>query len=125
MTTKGIRVSVTPRFEMDYSDTSNDKYVFAYRVVIENRSAKPVQLMARHWKIFDMGGIVREVKGEGVVGQQPVLQPGESHEYESWCPLTAPVGYMEGSYLMHDMVEDKNFEAAIPRFELVAPFAMN
>ena len=123
--TKGIRVSVAAQFEPDYSDLNVDKYVFSYRVHIQNQSNDTVQLLSRHWKIFDMSGIIREVEGEGVVGQQPVLRPGESHEYQSWCPLSTPMGYMEGTFFMEIYGQDEPLKVGIPRFKLTAPFAMN
>ena len=123
--TKGIRVSVEAQFEPDYSDLNVDKYVFSYRVHIQNLSNDTVQLLSRKWKIFDMAGTIREVEGEGVVGQQPVLRPGESHEYQSWCPLSTPMGYMEGKFFMEVYGQDEPLEVRVPRFKLTAPFAMN
>lgn len=123
--TNGIRVSVEAQFEPNYSDLNVDKYVFSYHVTIQNLSNDTVQLLTRHWKIFDMAGSIREVEGEGVVGQQPVLRPGESHEYQSWCPLTTPLGFMEGSFQMEVYGADDTMEVRIPRFELTVPFALN
>ena len=123
--TNGIEVSVTPSYETGHSDVDKDKYIFSYKVRIQNLSGETVQLLYRKWRIFDVNGTVRQVEGEGVVGQQPVLGPGDSHEYQSWCPLMSPMGYMEGSFQMMSKNDNKTIDVKIPRFELIAPFAMN
>ncbi|MBK7404530.1 MAG: Co2+/Mg2+ efflux protein ApaG [Phycisphaerales bacterium] len=101
----------------DQSDPTSRKYVFGYRIVITNQSDQAIQVMGRRWLIIDSAGREREVRGEGVVGQQPVLQPGEHFEYSSFCPLPTPWGTMEGSYLIHG--ESGSFAATIGRFYLV------
>ncbi len=100
--TRGIRVRVDPCFDPQRSQPAHGKWFFLYRVTIRNESADTVQLLTRHWVITDGIGRVEEVRGPGVVGEQPVLAPGEAFEYTSGCPLTTDVGKMEGSYQMVD-----------------------
>lgn len=119
-TTEGITVEVESYFVPEQSDAVLDRYVFAYRIRIHNHSAVTVQLTRRHWIIAEGDGSTREVEGEGVVGEQPVLAPGESHEYMSGAILQGPVGSMHGTYEMKR--EDGGvFQAAIPRFTLQMP----
>ncbi len=118
--TRGVRVDVDAFYLAEQSDPVTDRYVFAYRVRITNESDLPVQLMRRHWYIDDPSGEIREVEGEGVVGEQPVMDPGESHEYTSGAVIAVPLGSMRGSYEMHR--EDGSiFEAEIPLFKLEMP----
>lgn len=123
--TKGIRISIETSFQPQYSNVLANKFIFAYRVTIENLSPYTVQLMRRHWQIIDSNGIRREVEGEGVIGQQPVLEPGETHQYVSWCHLHTGLGKMLGTYQMQDCLTKEQFQAHIPEFELVAPFQLN
>lgn len=128
MTTKitdGVRVSVVTQYQEDYSSPLQDHFVFTYRVTIENCSAYTVQLLRRHWFIFDSNAVNKEVEGEGVIGQQPILEPGEIHEYVSGCNLNTGIGKMEGTYLMERVVDGKQFKAIIPEFVLVVPFLLN
>ena len=120
--TRGISVSVTPRFVEEESSPGQNRYFFAYTVEIVNNGEERVQLRSRHWRIVDGRGALQEVRGAGVVGEQPVLGPGESFSYTSGCPLTTPDGTMEGSYTMAT-AEGESFEAAIPAFSLDAPQA--
>lgn len=115
-----IAVSAVPQFIADQSDPDNDRYVFAYTITLENVGTVAAQLISRHWIITDAGDEVQEVRGLGVVGHQPLLQPGESFEYTSGCQLDTPVGTMRGSYQM--TAEDgTQFEACIPEFTLAVP----
>ncbi|MBA3997217.1 MAG: Co2+/Mg2+ efflux protein ApaG [Candidatus Accumulibacter sp.] len=115
-----IAVSAVPQFIADQSDPDNDRYVFAYTITIENVGTVAAQLISRHWIITDAGDEVQEVRGLGVVGHQPLLQPGERFEYTSGCQLDTPVGTMRGSYQM--TAEDgTQFEACIPEFTLAVP----
>ena len=100
-------------------------FIYSYHVIIENNSPSTVQLLRRHWYITDSNGTVREVEGEGVIGEQPIIQPGEIHEYESACDLRTDIGSMKGTYLMMKIHEKKTFEVTIPEFILSAPFKMN
>ena len=117
--TRGIRITVRPQYLPDHSQPIQLQYVFAYFVRIENTSKRKLKLLSRHWLIFDSIGEEREVDGEGVVGEQPVLTAGDVHEYHSYCVLKSPQGYMEGSYRFIGL-DDVLFEAEIPRFILTA-----
>lgn len=119
--TQGIRVSVEPRFSLAQSDPNEGRFVFLYHVLMENEGAAPAQLLFRHWRIHEAGGIDSEVDGEGVVGEQPLLMPGTKHEYQSFCILRSPVGFMEGYYTF---VDDggQEFHVEVPRFHLSAPW---
>ena len=120
-TTQGIRVCVEPRFVEEESQPDKRKYFFAYTVEITNMSTERVQLRSRHWRIIDGEGNIQEVRGAGVVGEQPTLGPGETFTYTSGCPLTTPDGTMQGSYTM---IADsgETFRAEIPAFSLDSPF---
>ena len=120
-TTQGIRVCVEPRFVEEESQPDRGKFFFAYTVEITNMSDERVQLRSRHWRIVDGEGRVQEVKGAGVVGEQPVLDPGETFTYTSGCPLTTPDGTMQGTYTM-ESESGGAFLAAIPAFSLDCPF---
>jgi ApaG protein len=123
--TKGIKISVTARYQELYSRPESKHYFFSYRIRIENTSSHTVQLMRRHWVIFDSACPIQEVEGEGVVGQQPTLMPGEIYEYESACNLTSEIGSMHGNYLFQSVTDENYFKVAIPRFELIVPFRYN
>jgi len=123
-TTNGIRVRITPAFLREQSDPVLSKFVFAYRVRIMNVGDRSVQLMSRYWLIVDADGESHEVEGDGVIGVQPELQPGESHEYSSFCPLQTRWGTMQGHYVFRTTDregENETFKAEISRFYLVAP----
>lgn len=119
-TTRGIVVTVKPFYLDDQSSPSDNHYVWAYRVRIENRGDQTVQLMNRHWIITDAIGRTQEVKGPGVVGEQPVLRPGDGYEYTSGTPLPTPSGIMRGSYEMADE-QGETFNIDIPAFSLDSP----
>jgi ApaG protein len=121
-TTANITVTVRPVFVPEQSKPAEDKYVWAYKVRIENRGSDTVQLRNRHWKITDARGKLEEVKGPGVVGEQPVLKPGESFEYTSGCPLRTPSGFMVGTYEM-ERADGTRFEVRVPMFSLDSPHA--
>lgn len=125
LTTKGIQISVEPFYLPHESIPIQHRYVHAYRITIENRSAHTVQLLRRHWHIVESSGVRRELEGEGVVGQQPILAPGESHQYTSWCPMMTDVGKMYGSFLMKRLEDEGKFNVRIPEFKLFPPFKMN
>jgi ApaG protein len=113
-------ISVRPQYLVEHSNPDEQHYVFAYTVTIRNTGEHTAQLVSRHWVITDGNNAVEEVRGEGVVGEQPVLKPGEAFEYTSGCPLPTPVGSMRGSY---QCVADDGtaFEAPIPEFVLSTP----
>jgi ApaG protein len=123
--TNGIKVSVISKYEPDYSSPVQQHYVFTYRIFIENKSEYTVQLLARHWYIYDSNGKVIEVQGEGVIGQQPVLEPGEIHQYVSGSNLKTSMGKMKGHYLMERVFDGAKFEVEIPEFSLIVPFKLN
>lgn len=115
-----IRVSARTAYVSEQSEPARDRYVFAYTITIENAGSATAQLISRHWIITDALGKVQEVRGEGVVGEQPVLAPGGSFEYTSGCVLETPVGTMHGSYQM--VADDgSGFDADIPAFRLAVP----
>ncbi|MBJ6128082.1 Co2+/Mg2+ efflux protein ApaG [Microvirga splendida] len=120
--TRGISVTVTPRYMPEESSPDDSRYFFAYTVEIINTGLERVQLRARHWRITDENGHVQEVRGAGVVGEEPVLGPGESFSYTSGCPLTTPSGTMQGTYLM-ETAGGETFDAEIPAFSLDIPRA--
>ncbi|MBD7942411.1 Co2+/Mg2+ efflux protein ApaG [Brevundimonas guildfordensis] len=120
--TEGVVVRVRPSYLAGQSDPAEGRWVWAYQVEIVNLSGGPVQLVARRWTITDAFGRVEEVRGPGVVGEQPVIEPGDSYAYASGCPLTTPSGSMVGAYFMQD-AEGRMFEAAIPAFSLDVPDA--
>ena len=118
--TDGVLIKVRPSYLAGQSDPEAGRWVWAYQVEIVNLTASPLQLMSRHWIITDAAGHVEEVHGPGVIGQQPVILPGESYSYASGCPLPTPSGLMVGSYEMRD-AQGQVFEASIPAFSLDVP----
>jgi ApaG protein len=119
-TTRSIKVTVKPFYLEDQSSPVENHYVWAYHVRIENRGKETVQLRHRHWQITDSRGQIKEVRGDGVVGEQPVLAPGESFEYTSGTPLPTPSGIMVGTYQMETRGGD-SFSVRIPAFSLDSP----
>ncbi|AMM52065.1 cobalt transporter [Rufibacter sp. DG15C] len=124
-TNQGVNVVVTTNYLPDYSSPAQQHFVFAYKITIENNSEFTVKLLRRHWHIFDSNNEVREVEGEGVVGQQPVLEPGETHQYVSGCNLKTGIGKMAGTFLMERLVDGRQFYATIPEFTLIVPYKLN
>ena len=123
--TKGIKISVETNFEGTFYKNYKLHFAFGYQVTIENQGKDAVQLNSRKWTIYDALNNIEDVEGEGVIGQKPVIKPGESHTYSSGCLLTSPFGAMSGFYNMVNFATTKNFEVAIPKFHLSAPFAIN
>ena len=99
--------------------------MFAYRITLQNNNAFPVKLLRRHWYIFDSNGTQREVEGEGVVGVQPQINPGEQYQYVSGCNLRTEMGKMYGTYVMENIASKKQFNVKIPVFDMIVPFKMN
>lgn len=120
--TQGILVRVEPEFLESESDPNENYFVWAYHVTIENNGGQTVQLIKRHWRITDAMGRIQEVRGAGVVGEQPVLKPGDRFVYSSGTPLSTPSGIMLGSYEMHD-ADGEPFDAEIPAFSLDSPYS--
>jgi ApaG protein len=120
--THGVRVRVVPQYLEDRSTPEDGHYFWAYTIEIANVGREPVQLRARHWRITDANGHTEEVRGPGVVGETPVIDPGKSFTYTSGCPLRTPSGLMVGTYAM-TAADGRAFEVAIPAFSLDSPFA--
>ncbi|MFM7854247.1 MAG: Co2+/Mg2+ efflux protein ApaG [Flammeovirgaceae bacterium] len=123
--TQGVKVIVETEYQPSYSSPSQYHYVFTYKVTIINNSDYAIQLLRRHWFIHDAGYTVREVEGEGVVGLQPILEPGESHQYVSGCNLKSGLGKMLGTYQMERIVDGSKFYVNIPELVMVAPIRLN
>ncbi len=122
---EGVQISVETFYQADYSNPGSNEFMFAYRITIENHNNFSVKLDKRHWHIFDSNGEYREVEGEGVVGQQPVIAPGEQFQYVSGCNLKTEMGKMFGKYIMENQNTKQPFEVNIPSFEMIVPFKMN
>ncbi|MBS1689396.1 MAG: Co2+/Mg2+ efflux protein ApaG [Bacteroidetes bacterium] len=123
--TEGVSVSVETFYQPGQSNPLNSEYLFAYRITIENQSTMPIKLLSRHWYIVDSNGSKREVEGEGVVGQQPIIEPNEKYQYVSAVNLRSDMGKMYGLYQMENLYNKKIISVAIPEFQLIAPFKMN
>ncbi len=124
-TTRGIKISVITEYQPAYSSPMQFHYVFTYRITIENLSDQTMQLINRHWYIHDANRPMKEVEGDGVVGQQPVLEPGESHNYVSGCNLKSGIGKMYGTYTMERIMDGKKFKVKIPEFTMFVPYKLN
>jgi ApaG protein len=122
---EGIKISVETYYQPDYSNPVNNEFMFAYKITIENNNAFPVKLLSRHWYIYDSNGSLKEVEGEGVVGVQPQINPGELYQYISGCNLRTEIGKMHGTYLMENITNKKTFTVVIPSFQMSTPFKLN
>jgi ApaG protein len=125
MISEGVRVSVETFYQPDYSNPLQSEFMFAYRITLENHNSFPVKLHRRHWHIFDSNGSNREVEGEGVVGVQPTLNPGDNYQYVSGCNLRTEMGKMSGTYQMENLHSKQMFDVNIPAFEMIVPFKSN
>lgn len=123
--TNDIKVSVETFYQESASYPDSAHFVFAYRIAIENHSDNTIKLLRRHWHIVDSNGTTREVEGEGVVGQQPVLEPDTSHQYVSGCNLQTEMGKMYGTYLMERVSDGVTFNVDIPEFYMIVPYRNN
>lgn len=123
--TEGIRISVEARYDSVHSFTQGAHHLFAYFITIENKNDFDVQLLDRHWNIFDAIGLYSEVEGEGVVGMQPVIPAGKRYSYNSACNLFSGIGKMDGHYGMKRIDTSERFEVKIPEFQLEASFMLN
>lgn len=123
--TRGIKISVLTSFEGTYFKNYKIHFAFSYQITIENHSKDSVQLISRHWEIFDSLNESEIVDGEGVIGKKPVLKPGELHTYSSGCLLSSPYGSMKGYFSMINFTSTRNFKVIVPTFRLCAPFALN
>ena len=124
-TTQGLRIQVWSRYSAEHSDPQHGQWFFLYTIRIANIGDQTVQLMTRRWTITDATGRVEQVHGPGVVGEQPLLEPGDDFEYTSGCPLPTPFGSMEGTFQMVVEGEDSGFDAEVARFELREPRAVH
>lgn len=123
--TEGIKVSVQTTFEGTFFKNYKMHYAFGYTITIENQSKDTVQLVSRHWDVFDSLKELETIDGEGVIGKKPVIKPGKSHTYSSGCLLASPIGAMKGHYNVVNLASAKNIEVEVPTFKLAAPFALN
>ncbi len=122
---EGVEISVEIFYQSDYSNPLNQEFMFAYRITLENHNNFTVKLLRRHWFIFDSNGEQREVEGEGVIGIQPILKPGETYQYVSGCNLKTEMGRMHGTYLMENQHNKESFKVNIPSFDMIVPFKNN
>lgn len=118
--TEGIKVSVEVTYQAEFSSPHQHHFVFTYKVLIENNSQHTYQLLKRKWEVFDAAETSKVVEGNGVVGQQPILEPGESHSYVSGCNLKSGLGKMKGSYTMEKLFDGKMIEVEVPEFQMIA-----
>ncbi len=125
LTSNGITISVVVQYLPIHSNPREQKYIFGYHIVIENGTPHTVQLLRRQWTIKDADGGLREVEGEGVIGEKPVLEPGQKHSYSSFCNLRTELGSMAGAYLMSRVADGYFFEAQVPEFDMVFPGKLN
>ena len=123
--TEGVSIMVETFYQPAQSNPLSAEHLFAYRITIENLTVYPVKLLSRHWHILDSNGTHREVEGDGVVGEQPVMAPGDSYQYTSGVNLQSEIGKMYGTYLMENLFNRKKLTVTIPEFHLVAPAKMN
>ena len=125
LTTKGITIKVETYYLEDQSNPSKEHFCHAYQINIFNNSDRKVKLLSRHWIIRDSNKEDREVVGNGVVGEQPELAPGEFYEYVSWCPIESEIGEMYGAFVMLDLDSNDKFDVVVPRFQLIFPPKLN
>lgn len=124
-TTEGIQVSVKTSYQKEFSKPKNSEFIFSYEIRIDNFSQRTIQLLRREWTIVDAFGHARIVEGEGVIGNQPVIEPGGFHQYNSGCQLETEQGKMSGHYTMERISEGAEFRVNIPEFHMTAPFKLN
>lgn len=123
--TEGVNIMVESFYQIAQSNPLTSEYLFAYRITIENLSAHPVKLLSRHWHIVDSNGTHREVEGDGVVGQQPVITPGDSYQYTSAANLNSDIGKMFGTYTVENLFNKRKIKVSIPEFQLIVPAKLN
>ncbi len=121
----GIKISVDCQYESRFSNPENNLFMFSYGIKIENKNNYPVQLLRRHWFIYDSNTKSREVEGEGVIGQQPIIMPGEAYAYRSSCDFTTDTGKMCGKYQMENLETGEVFDVPVPDFMLIVPHKLN
>jgi len=119
-TTEGVTVSVVSSYEAEVSNSDLARFVFSYQIEITNNTPYAIKLTHREWEIKDAVGRIKQVEGEGVVGVQPVIEPGESFSYSSWCPLPTQIGSMSGYYTIERLIDKVTFKVKIPKFTLIS-----
>jgi len=124
-TTENICVQVIPKYEELHSQPQRSHFVFSYKIVITNQSKNTVQLLKRHWIIKSADGIIRNIEGDGVIGQQPILEPGEFFNYSSWAPITSEIGEMSGQFIMVNTETNETFSVKVPNFQFVTNSILN
>ncbi len=125
LVTEGVSIKVETFYQEAQSNPLISEYLFAYRITIENLTIYEIRLLSRHWHIIDSANGHREVQGEGVVGEQPIIAPGRSYQYTSACNLSSEIGKMYGTYLMENLLNKKKFTVTIPEFNMVVPAKLN
>ena len=125
LTTQGVKVTVRSEYLPEHSNPIQNYYVFSYTISIHNTTPYDIQLLRRHWNIFDSNGVYREIEGDGVIGFQPVIEPGQIHEYGSGCHLETDIGKMNGYYTFLKLEDGGFFNVNIPEFKLISPFRNN
>lgn len=123
--TNGIKISVEARYEPQHSSITESRFVFSYKIEILNESEFTVQLLSRHWTIIDSNCNRRDVKGDGVVGEQPILRPGDAHRYTSWCPFNSEIGKMKGYFTMIREIDGELMDVTVPEFTMIAIQRLN
>lgn len=123
--TNDVKITVEVAYQNSRVSSADPEHMFAYRITIQNKGEYTVKLLRRHWFINDLNFAKKEVEGEGIVGLQPILEPGETHQYVSGCAIQADIGIMHGTYLMERQLDGELFKVAIPKFNLIAPYRMN
>jgi len=125
LTTSGVKITIKTKYSTEASLPFKNHYVFSYLVRIENMTEFDVQLLYRHWEIYDSDGSYREIEGKGVIGFQPVIEPGQVHEYASGCHLKMDMGRMRGFYTFQKLDNGEQFKVQIPDFQLISPYRLN
>jgi len=123
--TNGIKISVISRFEPKHSNVHESRYVFSYNIRIQNESDYTIKVLRRHWFIMDSNCNQREVQGDGIVGEQPVIRPGEHHEYTSWCPFNSEIGKMSGFFTVRREIDQELLDVIVPDFTMCAGPRLN
>jgi len=123
--TSGVRISVVARYEEKLSSAALESFVFSYHITIENQNDFPIQLLRRHWFVFDSIALNREVEGPGVIGETPIIEPGSYYQYSSACDLRSMRGNMQGYYTMQTMDKKSTMQVNVPKFSLEVPFCLN
>ncbi|MEE9373714.1 MAG: Co2+/Mg2+ efflux protein ApaG [Saprospiraceae bacterium] len=121
LTTNNIKISVISKYEPKHSFPSKNKYVHSYWIKIENEGELTVQLLSREWLIKDANLVIREIKGDGVIGEQPIIEEGDFHQYSSWSPISAPIGQMTGRYKMRRVIDQSIFYVDVPPINMIYP----